>query len=251
MALIGMAVHCTEENGRAQYLARCLESLRTTVDWSRHRMVAMDSASCAEAAGLLDAAVKAGVPLEILRSAEARGTAWCVNRCWERRRPQEKVIKVDDDVVFQEAGWLDLMEEALDREPKLGILGLKRVDVQCPPHLRMLAHSRGQRWIVVEDCVHIVGTASMFSSALLEVIGGLWQCGWRYGFDDTLASVRCALAGFQQAYLPQVRIEHPDPGSGSYGAWKQRYAGEHIGGGGLAQAIEGLRSGTLPLRQTD
>jgi GT2 family glycosyltransferase len=258
MALIGMAVYDTVANGRQALTQRTLDSLRKTVDWTKHRMFVVDNGSTPQAASML-AAYAAHWPvntLTVLTNAENKGTARAVNRAWARRSPGEHALKMDDDVVFHSDGWLDELEEAIAREPKLGIVGLKRKDLgerpgskDYPSELVMLPQQRGQRWIVAETCFHVMGTCQLFSSALLDKICYLYQMGGLYGFDDSLAAVRCELAGFKSAFLPHIEIDHIDPGGTAYCAWKQQVSGKMLAEFGRVTAE--MRAGRMPIRCDD
>jgi hypothetical protein len=67
----------------------------------------------------------------------------------------------------------------------------------------------------------------MFNSALLDKIGYLYQPRL-YGFDDSLAAIRCQVAGFYSCFLPHIEIDHIDTGETAYQGWKQKHAGEDM-----------------------
>jgi hypothetical protein len=126
------------------------------------------------------------------------------------------------------------MEEAIEREPQIGICGLKRKDLwQHPGHpdrmykseLIMLPHEPGQRWIIAEKTRDIMGTCTMFNSALLDKIGYLFQPSL-YGYDDVLASLRSNKAGFINVFLTHINIDHIDPGGTEYIDWKHKESGK-------------------------
>ena len=237
MALIVMAVYDTKKNGRTWMTRATLESLIHTIDWSKHRLIVSDNGSCKATHDVFNMIQVSGPKFHVIYNDENLGTAAAINRGWAMREPGENVVKLDNDVVIHQAGWLDLMEEAFDRDPYLGIIGLKRKDLaECPwgqgamrSTLYMLPHKPGQRWIVVEICQHIMGTCQAYSSDLLDEIGGLYQMqdeGNKYGFDDSLASVRAHLAGFETVFLHGIEIDHIDPGQSEFTEWKQESAGK-------------------------
>jgi hypothetical protein len=145
---------------------------------------------------------------------------------------------MDNDVVIHESGWLDLFEEVFYRSPEHGILGLKRKDcIETPWHkdpwyrstLEMIPHKSGQRWIIVENVHHVMGTCQIYSDRCLDKIGYLYQMGGLYGFDDALASIRAQVAGFKTAHIPSIEIEHIDEGGDDpYTTWKQSYSGTRM-----------------------
>ena len=241
-ALLAMAVHDTEENGRTKLTDKTIESLLKTVDFDKHRLFISDNGSC-EATQYLYirlaqywALNKFPFPnLTIIKNGENLGTAKAVNKCWKFRKPGEHCIKMDNDVVIHYKGWVEEMEEAIRIEPLLGQVGLKRKDCwEYPEHenpeirskLIMLPHASGERWIVVEQAKHIIGTCVMHSSDLLDKIGYLYQPGL-YGYDDVICSWRSYLAGFVSVFLPHINIDHIDPGGDEYTDWKGRHSGQY------------------------
>lgn len=235
MALISMASYCTESNNRAPLLKRTLDSLLQTVDFQKHRIFIVVNSAVPESVDAIFQFGKAvGPALEVIYPPENIGTARAVNKGWERRVPGEMAIKMDDDVVIHRAGWVDEMEEAISRDSKIGIIGLKRKDLWETPwhpnqehrgHLRMLPHETGQKWIIVEDVNHVMGTCQAYSAALLERIGYLYQPRL-YGFDDSLAAIRCKVAGFRSCFLHGYEIDHIDPGGDAYTQEKRDMAGQ-------------------------
>lgn len=245
MALISMAVWDTEENNRSELTKKCLFSLLQTVDFSKHELFISDNGSCNETQLFYSEFKECFdshyypdklTSLTIYKNYQNLGTAEAVNIGWQNRRVGENCIKMDNDCIIHQQGWVDEMEEAIVREPKIGILGLKRVDLEESPNnphpfytseLVMLPHTPGQRWVMVEKVKHVMGTCQMYSSALLDKIGYLYQPNL-YGFDDSLAAVRCNVAGFNNYFLPYILISHLDNGAHNYQAWKQEHAGRQF-----------------------
>lgn len=231
--LIAMAVWDTTENNRTWMTRATMESLAETVDWHKHRLIVVDNGSCEATWKMLDWYGDWGcLPFTLLRSEENLGTARAINRAWRYREPGEHAVKMDNDMVFHQAGWADWMEDVFARDPTIGICGLKRNDLEeCPwadkpeyrSTIRMLPHEQGQRWLVVERVRHVIGTCQGYSSALLNKIGFLTQPSI-YGFDDSLAAIRAKVAGFQSVFLHGFEITHLDPGGDDYAAWKQGQA---------------------------
>jgi GT2 family glycosyltransferase len=250
MALIAMATFDTPDNGRATLTAQTLICLHNTVDLRRHRLVVIDNGSTCERTREILAALDPRYPVfgewaswmgtlpraTVIRNAENRGTARAVNQGWLLAEPGASRVKMDNDVLIHQNGWLDLLEECVARDPQLGIVGLKRKDLDERPaylkpshpwyesELYMLPQEKGQRWLVVEKAKHVMGTCQLYSPALLEKIGFLYPSG-RYAFDDSDAGIRCRLAGFYSAFLVGVEIDHLDPGATEFTTWKQEEAG--------------------------
>ena len=236
MALIAMAVFDTEENKRTELTRSTLLSLYDTVDWDKHRLFIIDNNSCGATKTMFGNMAIRNPMLNwtVITLPENIGTACAINKAWALRNPGEHCIKMDNDVVIHQSGWVDEMEEAIANDPLIGQIGLKRKDCwEFPGHanpefrseLIMLPHIAGDRWRVVERQKHIIGTCVMHSSALLDKVGYLWQPGL-YGHDDVVMSHRSELAGFYNCMLPHINIDHIDHGETSYQGWKEKYAGE-------------------------
>jgi GT2 family glycosyltransferase len=260
MALICMAVHDTEENGRTRFTSETLRCLLHIVDLYKNRLVIIDNGSCEETkieiAHLLFHVRSANSV--VITLPENIGTAKAINKGIAQREPGEFVIKMDNDVVIHKNGWIEDMEDVMRRMPQIGILGLKRVDLQesvyslnTDQRTRLLevTHETGQRWRVVEDAKIVMGTCTMFNPALLDKIGGMYQMDGLYGFDDCLMCVRSTLAGFSNCFLHGIDIDHIDPGGTEYTKWKEKHAGEMLSKYGEVEAAykTGVRNIFEPL----
>lgn len=241
MALISMAVWDTEENERTIYTRKTLESLLDTVDFTKHRLIISDNGSCKRTHDLYTEfffRFRDKYPynnkIEIIYNGKNLGTAEGINKAWKERIPGENAIKMDNDVIIHQSGWVDELEYAIRLDKEIGIVGLKRKDCwENPMHtdpfyksqLKMLPHNPGEPWVVVEKVNHVMGTCQMYSSALLDKIGYLQQPAL-YGFDDSWAAARSIIAGFYNAFLPHIKIDHIDAGDKPYQQWKQKHAND-------------------------
>ena len=231
MALIAICCYDTVENGRTEYTAKALESLYEQYRFSdKHRILIVDNASCQATKDVLSLYSDR---FTIITNSENVGTAKAINQAWKLRKEGEHLIKMDNDCVVNYQGdWVGEMERAIERDPTIGIIGLKRKDCIEKPsrtdfyksELQMLPQKAGEPWVVVEKVNHVMGTCCMFNSALVDKIGGLYQMDGIYGFDDSLAAIRCQLAGFYNCFLPHIDIDHIDRGDTEYQKEKERYA---------------------------
>jgi len=265
-ALIAMAVHDTEENKRSDMTRQTLDSLLQTVDFTKHRLVISDNGSCEDTQNLYQqfandfkdvyghhkyAGLTANFPV-LISNGTNLGTAMAINHALHRRDLGEHCIKIDNDVIIHHTGWVDMMEEAISKDPRIGIIGLKRKDlIQYPGHpdpnfnseLLLLPHNPYDKWLIVERTNDIMGTCTMFNSALLDKVGYSWQPGL-YGFEDNLFCHRSHLAGFYNCFLHGVEIDHIDPGGTDYQRWKEKHSGEQWNAYNrvVKEMIEGKRS---------
>ena len=253
MALIAMAVHDTEENGRSKYTKETLDSLYNTVDFENHRLIIIDNNSCVETKNIISEFLTyTNRNIDVITNTENVGTAKAINQAWAMRQPGETLIKMDNDCVINHFGWIEDMEIAM-LKGGYGIMGLKRKDLLQSPTaediwkttLKMIPHEKGEPWYVVEESEDIMGTCTMFHPTLTDKMGGLMQSGL-YGFDDTLACIRAKLLGYKLAFLPHIDIDHIDEGGDAYTEWKRKYAGDRMKE--FYEIKQGLINGSIPIK---
>lgn len=234
--LLAMCCYDTIENKRSEYTFRTLDCLEKTVDYRKHRIIVIDNNSCQETKETLRYFSEIRPIIEVITIPENVGTARAINKAWKLRVPGQHCIKMDNDVVINSINWVEAMEEAIERDPKIGIVGLKRKDCAERPDsnnewyksaLYFLAHEPGQSWIPFEEVQHVMGTCQMYSSKYLDVSGYLYQPGI-YGFDDSLSSLRARVAGFKVGFLPHINIDHIDINETPYWEEKRVLAGNDM-----------------------
>lgn len=253
MALIAMAVYCTEENKKDECLAMALTGLLKTVNWGRHRLILSINASTRWTENALCQAEQKGILDSVIWNDGNIGTAKAINKAWAMRRPGEHCIKMDDDIAIHSYGWADELEEAIRRDPQIGQVGLKRKDCwEWPGHehpdwkseLHMLPHKPGEPWQIVEKVKHVIGSCVMHSAALLDKVGYLYQPSL-YGYDDVIMSHRTHIAGFYSCFLPHINIDHIDPGDTPYQGWKERHSAEQTQA--VIDLVHEMYNGTKPI----
>lgn len=229
MSLLSMAVFDTDENKRSELTYQTLYSIRRTVDLSKHRLIVVDNGSCRRTKEMLSSmSEERHFEFDVIWLPDNIGTAGAINEAWKRKRVGENLIKMDNDVVIHTKGWVDEMDRAIERDPQIGIIGLKRKDLIETPfrtddfksELFMLPHEPYEPWIIVEKAKHIMGTCQMYSAELIKKIGYLYQPSL-YGYDDVLASYRSKLAGFYNCFLPHIEMDHIDNTPTDYWQWKR------------------------------
>ncbi|MEI6190501.1 MAG: glycosyltransferase [Chitinophagia bacterium] len=254
MALLAMAVYDTEENERSEYTRQTLISLFETVNFTQHRLFIIDNNSCQKTKNIIDTFLRQSINITLITNETNVGTAAAINQAWKYRNPTEHLIKMDNDVVINGYGWVEELEEAIETDITIGIIGLKRKDLMENPFrndeykstLRMLRHEEGKRWIIVEDVQHVMGTCQMYNWRLIDKMGGLMQMGGLYGFDDTLSSIRAKILCYKLCFLPHIEIDHIDEGGNAYTEWKRKYAGEQMKA--FYETKQGLINGTIDVK---
>lgn len=230
--LICMCVYCTEENGKLKYFKQTLESLSKTVDWTKHRLIVIDNSPGGEPLIRVEG-LWGNKSWLLLKPKENLGTARGINLALKERLPDEVCCKCDDDVTWDEIGWADKLEDTIKANPQLGILGLRRGDV----------YGKFTQDGDLLYCDDIMGTCTALSPALLDKVGRYVQISDRYGFDDSILAARSLAAGFKNAFLKDVRINHLDEGGTDYTEWKKQEASYYLQEAGTL--IDMIRKGKV------
>lgn len=233
MALIAICCHDTIDNDRSKYTSATLLSIFNTVDFTKHRLIVIDNNSCPVTKTILAAFIKPVINYSVITLPENIGTAAGINFAIKERLPNEVVIKMDNDVVVHQSGWVDELEQVLLERPDIGILGLKRDDVTGE-------FTEEGKFLFGDD---IMGTCTAFNPALLDKVGYMTQPSPHYGFDDVIFSARSLAAGFKNAFLPHIKITHLDDGKNPYCDWKKKEAGVYLQE--VGHMCEMIKSGQL------
>ena len=232
MALIAMVIYSTEENKKDQYLEKALASLLRTVDFNANRLMVSVNGYTNETMAILNRYDH--IVEKVIANSGNIGTAEALNFIIRERKSREYVVKIDDDIVIHQAGWIEIMQEAMEIDNQIGIIGLKRKDlIQHPKHpdpqfkseLILLPHIPGHRWITLERTADIMGSCTMFNHRLIDKIGYSRQPG-KYGFEDNLYCHRSHLAGFYNCFINNIEIDHVDEGATKYQGWKEKHSSE-------------------------
>jgi GT2 family glycosyltransferase len=230
--LIAMAVYSTEENKKDECLEKTLASLQRTVDYKKHKIRLSVNAYTDKTKEIIERYTELGVIDFVFYNPSNLGTAEAINKIWNMRDKGQHCIKMDDDIVIESSGWVDILVECLERNPNIGQIGLKRVDCSettwhpDPFHrseLIMLPHEPGQRWLSVDKVHHVMGSCVLHNSALLDKVGFLRQFG-QYGFDDCIMSYRSMISGFINCHYPHILIHHIDEGKTEFQTWKEKFS---------------------------
>lgn len=216
MSLLAMCSYSTPENGKLAYLKQTLNSLAKTVNFDKHRLIIINNSQWDVVSKYLNEV--GTIPFTLIEPGENLGTARGINLVLRERQHGEPFLKMDDDLTWHNAGWVDDMVRVLCEHPEIGILGLKRDDVYGE-----LIEDGELLWNS-----DIMGTCVMFQPDMIERIGGLVQFSEKYGYDDTIYSVRSEAAGFRNAFMKNIRITNLDEGGTEYTEWKKREASVYL-----------------------
>lgn len=212
-----MACYDTVENERTKYTKETLESLLDTVDFKKHRLSVINNNSCKESQKIIWDICSKTHSAYVYDSNINLGTAGAINIGLKKRNTNEVCIKMDNDIVVHQRGWVDELVDAIEEWPLIGILGLKRDDVYGE-------FTEVNKYSLCDD---IMGSCTALNPKLLDKVG-FYKSFSVYGFDDVLMSSRSIAAGFRNAFLPHIKISHIDTGNTEYTEWKKREAGVYL-----------------------
>lgn len=251
MAVIAMCAYSTPTNKKDDCLERTLKSLSKSVDFAKHHLGICVNGHTERTKEILKS--YADIIHTVIWNEANEGTAMGINRIWREFPADLNKVKMDDDIICNQAGWLDDLERAIARDPDIGQCALKRKDCSEHPdskemHYRsqvyMLPHKPGEQFIIAERVNHCMGSAVMHSAALLAKVGYLQQFS-KYGLDDSMMSYKSRLAGFKNVFLSYIPIDHIDEGTTDYQPWKVMEAGKAWDQYRLH--CDKLKSGQIPL----
>jgi len=234
---------------------QCFDSLFETADPALYSLFIIDNGSKDGTVDYLRTLTHPNIE-DIVYLPENVGTARGLNRGWKIAHQRGQYPgKLDGDNIFYDKGWLRKMLYVLEATEDVGLVGLKRRDLEEKPNhnseqfrTRLFTLPSGQ---VIEISNHVIGTCWLVNNSLLDAIGGLAQPGV-YGLDDALYCLRAKLAGFVVCFVPDVAIEHIDPGESKYPEytlWKIEQATEAIYGGEYNAWCEGYKNGTRSINE--
>lgn len=232
--IIAMCVYCTEENGKLKYLQQTLDSLLTTVDFKKHELIIIQNDQYKETSRLINQYLNHDLNIKLIYPGENLGTAEGINLALKQRKDGQFFVKCDDDWTTTHIGWVEEMQEQIELHPEIGILGLKRDDV----YGELIPDKDGQL-LWNND---IMGTCTMYNPAMLEKIGALKQFS-KYGYDDSVFSVRSIVAGFKNAFMRNIKIVNLDEGGTEYTEWKKKEAGIYASEAAIVTDL--IRTGQL------
>ena len=254
--LVALPIMDTEQNGRSVLTERVLENLLANVVRDTDRVIAADNGSCAETLHIYEILCRKYKNFSVIYNGKNLGIAGGANVAWHTATPDEIVVKMDNDCVILTPGWPELVDYVFSKDSNIGILGLKRKDCAESPTapepsykstLSYISHKPGERWIVIEEVNHAMGTCYAFNPQMRKKFGYLSQPGSVYGFDDSLAAARAHKLGYKVCFLPQIEIDHIDPpgqkSNDPYVQWKLLQAGQYMNA--FYNMQQGIKNGTI------
>lgn len=215
---------CTVTYNRLELTQKCFESLFSTADPALYSLFIIDNGSTDGTPDYLQTLTHPCIE-NIVYNSENLGTANALNIGWKLAYERgQHVGKMDNDITFYDSNALNKMLYVLETAEDVGLVGLKRRDLEEKPNHNSPFY---RTWFytmpnnqVIEISHHVIGTCWLVKHAALQKVGALKQIG-PYGLDDSIYCHRMRLAGYYNVFIPDVAIEHIDPGHSKYPEYTQ------------------------------
>ena len=223
--LIGVVTY-----NRLEMSKKCIASVINTVDIEKHSLYLIDNASTDGTIEWLKELKLAYPSINLIFSETNIGTARGLNLAWKLKEKNQACLKIDNDMVFNTQKWLDYCLDVLNYDFTIGICALKRKDLtESPVSTNNWYKTKcfTIKQYMVEEANHTIGSCWVVNPNLINVIGALRQP-TLYGFDDALYCHRAHIAGFKTVFLPNIDIDHIDPGNCEYTKVKQATASKDM-----------------------
>jgi len=240
---------------RIEMTKQCLKSLFATADPNLYSLFIVDNGSEDGTVDYLKTLTNPQIE-DIVYNPTNTGTASALNIGWKIAHDRGwHAGKLDNDVCFYDTSWLKRMKYVVDTVEDVGIIGLKRRDLEEKPNHKD-AFYRSYFYIlpdehIIEIAQHVMGTCWLVGKGALKKLGGLKQIG-PYGLDDAIYCHRMHLAGYYVAFIPDIAIEHIDPGDSmypEYTQWKIKQAGEVLASGAYDEIMRAYKTGLRDVRE--
>lgn len=232
--ILAMVTH-----NRCNILERCLQGLMATLDYPTELFI-IDNNSNDKTREFLQSFKPKNtfiVKYEPIYREKNYGTARSINFIWKLREQDQHCIKMDDDCVIYTPRWLSRIVKLFNVTSDVGIIGLKRLDLEeWPNHENSWYKSYLQKYKIegrheiLESCPHVMGTCQVYKDEFLNKFGYLDVLGSShlYGFDDSLASVRAHILNYKTCFISGVSIDHIDPGGDEFTNWKKIHSNDYM-----------------------
>lgn len=205
---------------------RCLETLFTT-DLSGAQVLVVDNGSTDETPERL-AEIAADGRIRSLRLPENSGFVRGNNAGIEAADPESDIVLLNNDLIFEQADWLERMRACAAAAPDVGVVGCRHVlpdgrllhagtyilpDTMWGQQIGALEEDLGQ--FQRDRTVQGVAFACVYvKRALVRRIGAL-STDFESYFEDTDYCLRAADAGFRTTVCGAVTVTHDEHGSTS------------------------------------
>lgn len=122
------------------------------------------------------------------------------------RKPGQHFIKVDNDVVLETSGWVNLMVEFLECHPEIALASAWYPELEHGSQQQRIVADRGD-WL---ETFPVLGHCAVHRGSFLDNTGyfDVLTPDHLYGFEDTLMAHRAAAMGAKGAVVKSVRLRN-------------------------------------------
>jgi len=170
-----------------------------------HVLTVVDNASRDGTQAYLRELKRKGVIRNLLLLPENIGVARASNLAWSQEPAAAHYLKLDNDIVIQKPGWLDMMVDVIDRLPELGAVGYNFESSSFP-----VQDVRGCR--IRPKAGNLGGACYLVPRRAHERLGFWCEDYGLYGEEDADYSARLTLAGLKNAYMEDENVGIHLPG---------------------------------------
>ncbi len=226
----------------------CIDSLFKQTSYPNYKVTLLDNGSNDKSVELFSKYKN----LDLIKLNQNVGYAPAVNIAWkqsiEKYNP-DYLCNINNDVIFSQKEWLDLMIDELEKNPINGICGNK---LTFPNGEIQKLHTNFDKHQYIEDSKTdygfvrevkaISGTSMLIKKSLINKIGALDE-NFFYGADDTDYCLRTLKSGYKIIYCGKAVMIHL--GSFSYNKAKRDFIYKHQS---YCQIISAFRYGSFMKR---
>jgi len=191
---------CTPTWNKSHFLERTLSNLAVTADPALYRHIVVDNGSTDDTRR-----VCARFGVERAHNLDNVGIAQALNQCVPMLEPGQCFMKLDDDLIFFDAGWMRAMLRVLAGEPSVGGVAVPRLGREADQLCGPVVASTGP-W-VVDSGESWWTNAALYRYEAMRDLGSFYQPGL-YGYEDVLTGVRLRALGWRTVYLASYRVRH-------------------------------------------
>ena len=139
------------------------------------------------------------------RLEENIGCPAALNRALQTRLPGQHFIKVDNDVVLETPGWVDLLCQFLDEHPDVALVSPWYEELETANQGRIV-----ERYDTWWQIFPVIGHCVLHRGEFLDQVGyfDVLDRNHLYGFEDNLMAHRAGAMGYKCAVDLRVRLRN-------------------------------------------
>lgn len=239
---------------RLEFTQRSIDSIADTAGYP-YTLTVVDNASQDGTVALLRDLHARGIVHHLILNSENKGVAYAANQGWAVGG-KTYYMKIDNDIVFTQTGWLARIVEACDALKDVGAIAYNFETTSYPTHVVNGLRMRPKKGNVGGCCV-------LIPERVHRLVGYWCEDYWPYSEEDFDMYVRLRQIGLRSYYMDDedVGLHLPegkaspllnrgrnsvfDEGDPAYRAQKDSWRGQYSGRRGLRRINQSLYSARL------